>query len=123
MLAPDKTPTLGIRFQIGNTDLLPRRVRLRHVDHTLEECRSWRLRHGVDQDLFSSVDAWPKEDRLMLSGFETLGIRFDVNKMTSGDYGEECWKLVWSVVTPKQLPGAFLWEGDTAATLKRHENV
>jgi hypothetical protein len=59
----------------------------------------------------------------MLPGFETLGIRFDANKIKSGGYGDECWKLVWKVVNQKQLPGAFLWEGDTAATLQHRENV
>lgn len=53
----------------------------------------------------------------------TLGIRFDINKADSVDYGGEFWKLFWRVIDVQKLCGAFLYEGDTSATVSGKENV
>ena len=53
----------------------------------------------------------------------TLGIRFDIDKVNSGDYGGACWRVFWQVADSAALPGAALFEGDTRATLEGRENV
>jgi hypothetical protein len=52
-----------------------------------------------------------------------LGLRFDIGKIASGYYGSDCWKVFWRAVMPEEIKGAFLFEGDTAATLSGSENV
>lgn len=59
----------------------------------------------------------------MLSNIPTIGARFDIDKMASGSYGEEAWKIFWRAISPEDLPGALLWEGDTAASCNDQENV
>jgi sugar lactone lactonase YvrE len=52
-----------------------------------------------------------------------LGIRFDIDKVDSADYGTACWKVFWRAVDTARLAGATLYEGDSAATLGGRENV
>lgn len=59
----------------------------------------------------------------MIPNLPALGIRFDIGKVKSGDYGTECWKVFWSAVDIQKLGGAQLFEGDTYATLTGSENV
>ncbi|MGA9364916.1 MAG: CFI-box-CTERM domain-containing protein [Bacteroidota bacterium] len=59
----------------------------------------------------------------MIPNIPALGIRFDIGKIESGNYGTECWKVLWRAVDIDKLRGAFLFEGDTAATLNGNENV
>lgn len=49
----------------------------------------------------------------MIPNMPALGIRFDIGKVKSGDYGTECWKVFWSAVDIQKLGGAQLFEGDT----------
>ncbi|HZW05251.1 MAG TPA: HEAT repeat domain-containing protein, partial [Anaerolineaceae bacterium] len=51
-----------------------------------------------------------------------LGVRFDVNQIESGGYGDECWKIFWRAVDPQLLAGSSLLEGDSNDTPDR-ENV
>lgn len=54
----------------------------------------------------------------------SLGIRFQIDKVQKlGDYGTQCWKIVWQALDPEALTGALLKEGDTQATLRRLENI
>lgn len=53
----------------------------------------------------------------------TLGIRFDISKISSADYGGTCWKLFWSIIDIQKLRGASLFEGDTSGTAYGRENV
>ncbi len=59
----------------------------------------------------------------MLANIPTIGVRFDINKIDSGSYGVKSWKIFWRAVSPEELPGVFLWEGDTAASCNGQENV
>ncbi len=59
----------------------------------------------------------------MLSNLPTIGARFDINKIDSGSYGFECWKVFWRAIPPSSIPGALLFEGDTAASCAGRENV
>lgn len=58
----------------------------------------------------------------MLPGEPCLGVRFDINKVSS-PYGLSSWTVFWSAVRIKDLSGALLFAGDTAATLSGRENV
>jgi hypothetical protein len=49
----------------------------------------------------------------MIPGVPTLGIRFDIGKIDSGDYGGFCWKTFWRAVNIGKIRGATLFEGDT----------
>lgn len=60
---------------------------------------------------------------MVIPGFPALGVRFDIDKVDSGAYGFECWKVFWGAVDPATLSGSLLYEGDTAATLDGRENV
>jgi hypothetical protein len=53
----------------------------------------------------------------------TLGIRFDINKTNSADYGGKCWQTFWRAMDIQKLRGALLFEGDTAATVAGKESV
>jgi hypothetical protein len=53
----------------------------------------------------------------------SLGIRFDINKISSSDYGGTCWKLFWGIIDIHKLRGALLFEGDTSGTAYGKENV
>jgi hypothetical protein len=59
----------------------------------------------------------------MLSDRPTIGARFEINKIASGSYGEDCWKIFWRAISPAELPGALLWEGDTGASCHGQESV
>ena len=59
----------------------------------------------------------------MISGKPALGIRFDIGKIESVDYGTECWKVFWRAVDIGKVAGCELYEGDTRATLYSRENV
>ena len=59
----------------------------------------------------------------MTPNMRTIAVRFDIDKIESGGYGELCWKLFWRAVSPTELAGALLFEGDTGATLAGEENV
>lgn len=59
----------------------------------------------------------------MIPNMPTLGIRFDIGKIESADYGTECWKAFWRAVDIQKLAGSVLFEGDTLATLHGRENV
>jgi hypothetical protein len=52
-----------------------------------------------------------------------LGIRFDINKTDSADYGGKSWKMFWRVIDIQKLCGTVLFEGDTSATASGKENV
>lgn len=52
-----------------------------------------------------------------------IGIRFEIGKIHTSAYGIECWKIFWQAVDIQMLGGAWLLEGDTAATLEGRENV
>jgi hypothetical protein len=60
---------------------------------------------------------------MMTPGTPTLGIRFDVNRIYSGSYGVECWRIFWEAVDPKDIAGSTLYEGDTSASVEGRENV
>src|SRR5689334_7325065 len=47
----------------------------------------------------------------------TLGIRFDIDRVGSGEYGLRCWEAIWAAIDPETLEGSDMFEGDTAATL------
>jgi len=53
----------------------------------------------------------------------TIGVRFDIEKAGGGYYGFACWKIFWQAINPEDIGVAFLYEGDTAATLNGRENV
>jgi len=53
---------------------------------------------------------------------DCIGIRFDIGKIESGGYGEECWKVFWSAVDIEMVAGTQLLEGDTNDTPDQ-ENV
>jgi len=53
---------------------------------------------------------------------DCIGVRFDIGKIESGGYGEECWKVFWKAVDPEIVAGAQLLDGDTNDTPDR-ENV
>lgn len=53
---------------------------------------------------------------------DCIGVRFDIGKIGSGGYGEECWKVFWRAVDPEIVAGAQLLDGDTNDTPDR-ENV
>jgi hypothetical protein len=59
----------------------------------------------------------------MIHGLPAIGVRFDINKIESGSYGVECWKIFWAAISPEQLLEALLFEGDTAASTNDKENV
>ena len=59
----------------------------------------------------------------MLSNLPTIGVRFNIKRIDSSCYGIACWKIFWQTIDPGQLPGALLFEGDTAGTLSDRENV
>ncbi|HEX6377288.1 MAG TPA: hypothetical protein VFZ91_16390 [Allosphingosinicella sp.] len=52
-----------------------------------------------------------------------VGFRFDIGKIDSGSYGDECWKTFWRVADGKLPAGAVLREGDTKASMDGKENV
>lgn len=51
-----------------------------------------------------------------------IGVRFDIGKIHSAGYGEECWKVFWKAVHIELVAGSELLEGDTKDTPQR-ENV
>ncbi|MEO8452095.1 MAG: MAP7 domain-containing protein [Gemmatimonadota bacterium] len=59
----------------------------------------------------------------MLASMPTIGVRFDIGKVSSGSYGVECWKVFWRAVPTADIKGSLLWEGDTAASMNGRENV
>jgi hypothetical protein len=59
----------------------------------------------------------------MVPFLPAVGVRFDIKKVNASAYGLECWKVLWRSLRPNDLKGAFLFEGDTAATLAGKEDV
>jgi hypothetical protein len=59
----------------------------------------------------------------MIPAFPALGIRFDIGKIESANYGFECWKVLWKAVDLQSVRGVMFSEGDTMATLNGNENV
>ncbi len=59
----------------------------------------------------------------MIPNMPALGIRFDVDKVESVDYGMECWKVFWKAIDVGQIAGCLLFEGDTYASVYGMENV
>lgn len=57
----------------------------------------------------------------MIRTMQTIVVRFDISKIDSYSIG--CWKVFWKAIDPKEIVGALLYEGDSAATLAREENV
>lgn len=53
---------------------------------------------------------------------DCIGVRFDIGKIDSGGYGEECWKVFWRAVDTEIVAGAQLLDGDSNDTPDR-ENV
>lgn len=47
---------------------------------------------------------------------DCIGMRFDIGKIGSGAYGEECWKVFWRAVDTSIVAGAQLLDGDTSGT-------
>ena len=52
-----------------------------------------------------------------------IGARFDIRKASSGSYGMEFWKIIWSILDPKDLYSILFYEGDTYQTLQGNEEV
>jgi hypothetical protein len=52
-----------------------------------------------------------------------LGARFDVDRVGSGCYGLECWKVFFEAVKVSRIAPALLYEGDSGASLGGLENV
>lgn len=63
------------------------------------------------------------EDMMESVGAASVGVRFAIDRIESGAYGSECWKVFWGEIEPPELKGAFLFEGDTPGTLGGQENV
>jgi hypothetical protein len=59
----------------------------------------------------------------VIDGLPALGIRFDLDRIDSGSYGVECWRIFWQAVDPAGLDGSVLYEGDTAASMAARENA
>jgi hypothetical protein len=59
----------------------------------------------------------------MIPYMPAVGMRFDIGKIDSGDYGTECWKVFWHAIDIHKLGASILFEGDTSATLYGMENV
>ncbi|MEJ2549106.1 MAG: hypothetical protein P8Y98_00305 [Anaerolineales bacterium] len=59
----------------------------------------------------------------MMPNMPTLGIRFEIDKIESADYGTASWKIFWKAVDVSKLGGCVLFEGDTRASLNGTENV
>lgn len=59
----------------------------------------------------------------MIRNMPTIGVRYDIDKAGGGYYGFACWKIFWQAITPEEIGGASLHEGDTAATLNNQERV
>lgn len=59
----------------------------------------------------------------MIRNMPTIGVRYDIDKAGGGYYGFACWKIFWQAITPEEIGGASLYEGDTAATLNNQERV
>lgn len=59
----------------------------------------------------------------MIPHMKALGVRFDVEKLDSENYGFASWKMFWHLVKPDAIKGASLFEGDTADSLAGKENV
>ena len=53
-----------------------------------------------------------------------LGIRFDIDKLKSANYGKEAWRVFWQAVPIDSLPeGSLFFEGDSLGTLNGRERV
>jgi hypothetical protein len=52
-----------------------------------------------------------------------IGVRFDLNRVTSGNHELACWKIFWRAIDPESLVDANLYAGSSAATLAGEENV
>jgi len=59
----------------------------------------------------------------MLLGMPAIGVRFDLNRVASGNPELACWKIFWRAIDPESLVDANLYEGSSAATLAGEENV
>ena len=59
----------------------------------------------------------------MIPNLPTIGVRFDIERVGGGYYGLGCWKIFWQAINPREIGAAFLYEGDTAASLNNRENV
>ena len=59
----------------------------------------------------------------MVHGMPTLCARFDIDKVGSAYYAVACWKVFWQAVGPSGLKSAFLYQGYTAITRNRLEEV
>ncbi len=59
----------------------------------------------------------------MLLGMPAIGVRFDLNRVASGNHELACWKIFWRAIDPESLVDANLYEGSSAATLAGEENV
>lgn len=53
----------------------------------------------------------------------TLGLRFEIDRLESGNYRIAAWQVVWDALAPVTLAPARLYEGETAGTLATWENV
>ena len=54
--------------------------------------------------------------------FPGIGIIFDIGALGGGHYGSAAWRIFMKAVSPQQLAGCFLVEGDTALTLYEDAN-
>ena len=52
-----------------------------------------------------------------------LGVQFDIQRVKSGSYGAACWKVFWSIVDPRDIAGASLFEGDTNESMQGGRDV
>jgi len=59
----------------------------------------------------------------MIPNMPALGIRFEIGKIESADYGTASWKVFFRAVDVNKLGGCLLFEGDTRASLYGTENV
>lgn len=69
-----------------------------------------------------------REIREMIQGKPTLGVFFDIDKLTAkfdtASYGFAGWKVIWGSMNIQKLKdNTFLFDGDTDRTLNRYERV
>jgi len=69
-----------------------------------------------------------RELREMIQGKPTLGVFFDIDRLTknydTGSYGFPGWKIIWASINVQSLKGVtYLFDGDTDRTLNRYERV
>ena len=57
------------------------------------------------------------------SAVHTIGVRFEIDRVTSGNFGKTFWKVFWDALPPEVLKASQLYEGRTNETLSGREEV